>query len=177
METAIENMRDENGGAVAAAPRLSNDDPAEQETLQESENEEAEESEEIPGMAEACRRFPMPTSEQTEHALRELTWGEHFVVGRMVPSKGGSDLYLYNLKSAAIFLLDDDKAGIGKSTDQIIKLIDVDGFASWVRETLGDGPLAAAIEEDCPPEEPYNDRLKALQMLVALRMVQYGGLE
>ena len=71
-------------------------------------------SEGIPGMAEACRRFPLPSPDEAAHALRELSWGEHFVAGRMVPSKGGSDLYLYNLHSAAVFLLDRDEARVGK---------------------------------------------------------------
>lgn len=87
-------------------------------------------SEGIPGMAEACRRFPLPSPDEAAHALRELSWGEHFVAGRMVPSKGGSDLYLYNLHSAAVFLLDRDEARVGKGADQIIKLIDVDAFVA-----------------------------------------------
>ena len=102
--------------------------------------------EEMPGLAEACRRFPMPDGTQAERALRELSWGEHFVAGRMVPSKGGSDLYLYSLKSAAVFLLDRDQANIGKASDQIIKLIDVDAFIAWVRGTVGDEALADAPE-------------------------------
>lgn len=133
--------------------------------------------EEVPGLAEACRRFPMPGGAQAERALRELSWGEHFVAGRMVPSKGGSDLYLYNLKSAAVFLLDRDQANIGKASDQIIKLIDVDAFIAWVRETVGDEALADALAEDCPAEDPYHDRLESIQRLLALRMVQYGALE
>ena len=35
-------------------------------------------SEGIPGMAEACRRFPLPSPDEAAHALRELSWGEHF---------------------------------------------------------------------------------------------------
>lgn len=133
--------------------------------------------EDIPGMAEACRRFPMPTPDETARALRELSWGEQFVAGRMVPSKGGSDLYLYNLHSAAVFLLDRDEANVGKGADQIIKLIDVDGFVAWVRDTVGDEPLAAAIERECPPDDPYRDRLEGVQRLLALRMVQHGAVE
>ena len=95
----------------------------------------------------------------------------------MVPSKGGSDLYLYNLKSAAVFLLDRDQANIGKASDQIIKLIDVDAFAAWVRGTVGDEALADALAEECPAEDPYHDRLQGVQRLLALRMVQYGALE
>ena len=93
-------------------------------------------------MAEACRRFPLPSPDEAAHALRELSWGEHFVAGRMVPSKGGSDLYLYNLHSAAVFLLDRDEARVGKGADQIIKLIDVDAFVAWLRDTVGDAALA-----------------------------------
>ncbi|WP_235904998.1 hypothetical protein [Eggerthella guodeyinii] len=133
--------------------------------------------EDVPGMAEACRRFPMPAPDEAAHALRELSWGEQFVAGRMVPSKGGSDLYLYNLRSAAVFLLDRDRANVGKGADQIIKLIDVDGFVAWVRDTVGDGALAAAIERECPPDDPYRDRLEGVQRLLALRMVQYGAVE
>ena len=126
-------------------------------------------------MAEACRRFPMPDGAQAERALRELSWGEHFVAGRMVPSKGGSDLYLYNLKSAAVFLLDRDQANIGKASDQIIKLIDVDAFVAWLRDTVGDAALADAIARECPADDPYRDRLENVQRLLALRMVQYGA--
>lgn len=133
--------------------------------------------EETPGLAEACRRFPMPDGAQAERALRELSWGEHFVAGRMVPSKGGSDLYLYSLKSAAVFLLDRDQANIGKASDQIIKLIDVDAFIAWVRGTVGDEALADALAADCPAEDPYHDRLEGVQRLLALRMVQYGAAE
>ncbi|WP_241963752.1 hypothetical protein [Gordonibacter sp. 28C] len=131
---------------------------------------------EITGMAEACRRFPMPADEEAAHALRELSWGEQFVASRMFPSKGGTDLYLYSLRSAALFLLDGDRAHIGKGSDQEIKLIDVDGFVSWVRDVVGDEPLADAMDEDCPPDDPYHDRLQAVQRLIDLRMVQYGGL-
>ena len=133
--------------------------------------------EDVPGMAEACRRFPMPTPDEAAWALRELSWGEQFVAGRMVPSKGGSDLYLYNLHSAAVFLLDRDEANVGKGADQIIKLIDVDGFAAWARDTVGDGALAEAIERECPPDDPYRDRLEGVQRLLALRMVQYGAVQ
>lgn len=131
--------------------------------------------EDVPGMAEACRRFPAPNPDQAAHALRELAWGEQFVASRMVPSKGGSDLHLYNLRSAAVFLLDRDQANIGGGANQIIKLIDVDGFAAWVRDVVGDEPLAEAIEQDCPAEDPYRDRLENVQRLVALRMVQYDA--
>ena len=133
--------------------------------------------EEMPGLAEACRRFPMPDGTQAERALRELSWGEHFVAGRMVPSKGGSDLYLYSLKSAAVFLLDRDQANIGKASDQIIKLIDVDAFIAWVRGTVGDEALADALAANCPAEDPYHDRLEGVQRLLARRMVQYGAAE
>lgn len=142
-------------------------------------DEESQEAalEEIPGMAEACRRFPLPSPDEAACALRELSWGEQFVAGRMVPSKGGSDLYLYNLRSAAVFLLDQDEANVGKGTDQIIKLIDVDGFAAWIRDVVGDKPLAEALEEECLPDDPYRDRLETVQRLLALRMVQYQALE
>ena len=132
-------------------------------------------SEGIPGMAEACRRFPLPSPDEAAHALRELSWGEHFVAGRMVPSKGGSDLYLYNLHSAAVFLLDRDEARVGKGADQIIKLIDVDAFVAWLRDTVGDAALADAIARECPADDPYRDRLENVQRLLALRMVQYGA--
>lgn len=131
----------------------------------------------IAGMAEACRRFPPPTEEQTRYALRELNWGEQLVVSRMVQSKGGSDLYLYSLRDAAIFLLDDSKDNLARGRDRIIKLIDIDECIEWIRTTLGDIPLADALEKACPAEDPYTDRLRSLQMLVALRMVQYGGIE
>ena len=132
-------------------------------------------SEGIPGMAEACRRFPLPSPDEAAHALRELSWGEHFVAGRMVPSKGGSDLYLYNLHSAAVFLLDRDEARVGKGADQIIKLIDVDAFVAWLRDTVGDAALADANARECPADDPYRDRLENVQRLLALRMVQYGA--
>lgn len=170
-EHAIEDA--EAVATAASCPAPDEDGPAEGLA---GDGIEGETTEEIPGMAEACRRFPMPDDEQAAHALRELSWGEHFVAGRMVASKGGSDLYLYSLKSAAVFLLDRDQAHIGKGSDQIIKLIDVDAFISWVRDTVGDVPLADALQEDCPADEPYHDRLGALQLLLALRMVQYGGL-
>ena len=95
----------------------------------------------------------------------------------MVPSKGGSDLYLYSLKSAAVFLLDRDQANIGKASDQIIKLIDVDAFIAWVRGTVGDEALADALAANCPAEDPYHDRLEGVQRLLALHMVQYGAAE
>lgn len=126
-------------------------------------------------MAEACRRFPLPSPDEAAHALRELSWGEHFVAGRMAPSKGGSDLYLYNLHSAAVFLLDRDEARVGKGADQIIKLIDVDAFVAWLRDTVGDAALADAIARECPADDPYRDRLENAQRLLALRMVQYGA--
>lgn len=137
----------------------------------------AEETDVIPGMAEACRRFPRPDEALMKHALRELLWGEHFIVSRIVPSKGGSDVYVYSLRSAAAFLLGCDRAGIGKGDDQMILLVDVDGFITWVRDVIGDEALADALVEQCPADNAYNDRLRALQMLVGLRMVQYGGLE
>ena len=77
----------------------------------------------------------------------------------------------------AVFLLDRDQANIGKASDQIIKLIDVDAFAAWVRGTVGDEALADALAEECPAEDPYHDRLQGVQRLLALRMVQYGALE
>ena len=88
---------------------------------------------------------------------------------------GGSDLYLYNLHSAAVFLLDRDEARVGKGADQIIKLIDVDAFVAWLRDTVGDAALADAIARECPADDPYRDRLENVQRLLALRMVQYGA--
>ena len=129
-----------------------------------------------PGMAEACRRFPLPSPDEAAHALRELSWGEHFVAGRMVPSKGGSGpVPCTNLHSAAVFLLDRDEARVGKGADQIIKLIDVDAFVAWLRDTVGDAALADAIARECPADDPYRDRLENVQRLLALRMVQYGA--
>lgn len=132
--------------------------------------------EEIPGMAEACRHFPLPTPNQARFVMRELSWGEHYVATRMVPSKGGSDLYLYSLQNAATFLLDRNAANIGSGEDQIIKLIDIDGFISWIQNTIGDTDLAAALKQDCPAKDPYSDRLENVQRLIALRMVQYNFL-
>ena len=126
---------------------------------------------------EMMARLPLllTSPDEAAHALRELSWGEHFVAGRMVPSKGGSDLYLYNLHSAAVFLLDRDEARVGKGADQIIKLIDVDAFVAWLRDTVGDAALADAIARECPADDPYRDRLENVQRLLALRMVQYGA--
>lgn len=130
----------------------------------------------VAGLDEACRRFPMPHPSEAAHALRELEWGEHLVVGRMVPSKGGTDLYLYNLHSAALFLLDEDRAHIGKPGDEILKLIDVDEFIAWIGDKIGDKALAAAMREECVAQDPYRDQLEQIQRLIALRMVQYGAL-
>lgn len=131
------------------------------------------EDEAVAGLAEACRRFPMPDPSEAAHALRELEWGDHLVVGRMVPSKGGTDLYLYNLRSAALFLLDEDRANIGKPGDEILKLIDIDEFIAWIGDKIGDEALAAALKEECLAEDPYRDQLEQVQRLIALRMVQY----
>lgn len=129
---------------------------------------------EVPGLSEACRRFPMPDKEAAAHALRELSWGEQFVASRVVPSKGGSDMYLYSLHSAAVFLLSGDQAHIGKGADQMLLLIDVDRFIDWVEQVVGDVDLACALREECDPADPYRDRLAAVQRLLDLRMVQYG---
>ena len=62
-----------------------------------------------------------------------------------------------------------------KRADQIIKLIDVDAFVAWLRDTVGDAALADAIARECPADDPYRDRLENVQRLLALRMVQYGA--
>lgn len=132
--------------------------------------------EEIPGMAEACRRFPVPDEAYAAHVTRELGWEDRFVVSRMVPSKGGSDLYLYNLRSAAIFLLDKDAASVSMRSKGLIKLVDIEGFIAWVRTSVGDVVLADALEAEIADATSYNERLQTIQMLVGLRMVQLGGL-
>lgn len=133
----------------------------------------AEAMEEVPGLAEACRRFPMPDADTAAHVQRELGWGEQFVGTRMLPSKGGSDLYLYSLRSAAIFLLDQDAASASMRSKGMIKLIDIDGFVDWVGATVGDAVLAEAMAADAAEVDSYNDKLRAVQMLLDLRMVQY----
>lgn len=133
--------------------------------------------EEVPGLAEACRRFPMPDAPFAEHALRELGWGEHLVVTRMVPSKGGTDLYLYSLKSAAIFLLDNDAANASIRSGGAIKLMDIDAFVEWVRTAVGDTYLADAMQEGFEEGDSYNERLQAIQFLIGMRMTQYEALE
>ena len=138
--------------------------------------EGADAMEEVPGLAEACRRFPMPDEDAALHVQRELEWGEQFVGTRMLPSKGGSDLYLYSLRSAAIFLLDQDAASASMRSKGMIKLIDIDGFVNWVGATVGDTALAEAMAADVAEVDSYNDKLRAVQMLLDLRMVQYGCL-
>lgn len=137
---------------------------------------EEDSMDEVPGLAEACRRFPMPDAETANHVLRELEWGEQFVGTRMMPSKGGSDLYLYSLHSAALFLLDQDAASAALRSKGMIKLIDIDGFIDWVGTTVGDVALAKAMAVDAAELDSYNDKLRAVQMLLDLRMVQYGCL-
>lgn len=146
------------------------------EAAERTEAGEVDASEEIPGMAEACRRFPMPDAELAQHVLRELGWDDRFVVSRMVPSKGGSDLYLYSLRNAAIYLLDKDAASASMRSKGLIKLVDIDGFVAWLRSSVEDAVLADAIEEELADAESYNDRLQVVQMLVGLRMIQLGGL-
>lgn len=132
---------------------------------------------EAPGLAEAGRRFPPPDPEACEHALRELRWGEQYVASQVIGSKGSIDRYLYSLRSAAILLLGETQARPGQGADGTITLIDVDAFIAWIRDTVGDGALADALEDACPACDPYTDRLTALRQLLALRMVQYGAAE
>ena len=132
---------------------------------------------EMPGLSEACRRFPMPETDYAAHALRELSWGEHFIVTRMLPSKGGTDLYLYNLRSAAVFLLDREAASASVRSEGAIKLIDIDGFVEWLRSAVGDTVLADVIEKEIAEDASYSDKLQTIQLLLGLRMIQYRSLE
>ena len=102
-------------------------------------------------------------------------WASTSLPGAWRPPRAGRTCTCTTCTQRSRVSLDRDEARVGKGADQIIKLIDVDAFVAWLRDTVGDAALADAIARECPADDPYRDRLENAQRLLALRMVQYGA--
>lgn len=122
---------------------------------------------------EADRLFPRPTPEEAEHNLRDLTWGEHIVATRMAAARGNSTAYLYGLQEAAIFFLDGNSGGVTLGSSGSFAWVDLDRFVAWIRDTVGDEPFAAVLEEKLGALDAYNDKIETMRQLLDLRMTQY----
>jgi hypothetical protein len=54
-----------------------------------------------------------------------------------------------------------------------INWIEMDGFVTWLRDTVGDADLAAAVQEQVVGLDPYYAQVQALGALLTERMDQY----
>ncbi len=144
---------------------------AEEEARMQAEAEKEKEEQEVP---EANRLFDPPDPEQVPHLLRELEWGEQLVGTRMAAARGNNLVYMYSLQEAANFFLDERSGTASLGTNGAFVWIDLDTFLSWVRNTVGDVPLAEVLEEKMAEREDYNDKLEALRHVFSLRMSQYA---
>lgn len=122
---------------------------------------------------EADRVFNPPDEALAARALRELEWGEQFVVQRVSPARGNMTEYLYSLDEAAGFFLDGGSAGVTLATHGAYPSFDWAAFVAWVEDVVGDVPLAEALRDAADEDDSVNDAVAALRRLLALRMAQY----
>lgn len=89
-----------------------------------------------------------PSAEKAKEMLRELGWEERFTGHRMSPVTGNAPTDLYNLKSVAEFIhLGKGPQLLVRGTRAHIGYVDPGKLSAWLRDTLDDEELAAAIDE------------------------------
>lgn len=122
---------------------------------------------------EADRLFAPPTPEEAAHALRDLTWGEHFVATRASSTRGPTQSYLYGLVDAAVFFADEHPLLASIGSKGSYTLIDVGKFIAWIRDVVQDVPLADVLETQLSGKEAVNDITETLARIFMLRVSQY----
>ena len=123
----------------------------------------------------ATETFAPPTAELVEHALRELEYGQHLVGYKMTPSAGNARTNMYSLPEAVLFLMGTnwDSPMLASGFKGSINWVEMTTFAQWLRDSVGDADLAAAVEEQVVPLDPYYKQVQALSALLTERMDQY----
>jgi hypothetical protein len=118
--------------------------------------------------------FAPPAPELVQHAVRELGWDDRFQVAKMSGTHGNALVDVYNFPDLvnSIFgtrwnelLLDGSKASL--------VWVDADELVMWLRNVIGDGEFADAVEVAVAKEEGYRDQIDAIVPLFRERVAQY----
>lgn len=119
--------------------------------------------------------FSMPTAELVEHALRELEWAERLPGYSMTPSAGNAQTDLYNLPDAIRFTLGTswDAPLLSPGHKGAINWVDVNRFAAWLRDVIGDLELADAVYGRVVGLDSYQAQMTELAEVMTERMHQY----
>lgn len=137
----------------------------------------SEEAFEPYGEEAAPRRLAPPRPDEARRMLRELEWGEHFVGIEMSPAAGNRDVYLYSMKEAVQYLRY-GTAGMGLSIGATgsVSWFEVDKFARWIGEDVGDPDLADAIGSAAREASTFRDQVDAINCLLNNRFQQLSEL-
>lgn len=137
----------------------------------------AEENNIVSESEPARHPFPSPSVEEARHILRELDWGEHFVGVEMNPAGGNRDTYIYSLGEAEKFLRHGN-AGLSYSAAQggSISWLDTDKFIAWIRDDVGDMPLADAVAGSIVDGSAYYGQVQTYGSLIKARLAQLTAL-
>ena len=119
--------------------------------------------------------LPLPTYEQVEHWLRELTYEERFVGHAMTASAGNAAKTMYGLRDAVMFLTGNrwDAPMLHPGFKGAMHWVDVKKLVVWLRDAIGDADLAEAIGSEADGIEPYMVQSEIITRLVNARMLQY----
>ena len=119
----------------------------------------------------------LPSIDEARRMLRELEWDERFVGIEMNPAAGNRDVYLYSMKEAVQFLRY-GTAGMGLSIGATgsISWFEVDRFARWLGEDVGDADLAGAICSAARQASTFHDQVDAINCLLSNRFQQLSEL-
>ncbi|MDI6901568.1 MAG: hypothetical protein QMC79_07760 [Anaerosomatales bacterium] len=116
-----------------------------------------------------------PSVELVDRALRDLDYEDRLVGYKMTPSAGNDRANLYSLPQAIVFLLGTrwDSPMLTPGFKGAINWVDLNAFANWLRDAVGDAPLASAVEEHVLPLDSYYAQVQTLSRVLGMRMDQY----
>lgn len=119
--------------------------------------------------------FAPPTIELVEHALREMGWDDSLEGYKMTASAGNAATHLYSLPAAILFLFGTkwDAPLLEPGNKGGINWLDVNELVKWLRDSVGDAELAAAIQERALAFPSYHEQVLAMRDIFTQRMDQY----
>lgn len=121
--------------------------------------------------------FDEPTPEEAQHLMRELAWGEQLRGLDANAAAGELAIDMYSLKEAAkFFRFGSAGLGFSKGGSGSVSVANVDELLHWVKDTIGDSSLAAALDRDLEPETSYHGKVQVMSRLLNMRYAQLSAL-
>jgi hypothetical protein len=118
--------------------------------------------------------FPAPDYDTAMYYLRDMGWEDRLPI-RQVTSRAQKKTLVYDFAKMASYVLGKDALEKPFLDHPALVLTDIDTseLTAWLRDSVGDAALAAAMEEQCGEEDSKYGKTSVARRLIYGRYQQY----